>query len=259
MEGRDDDCSKCHPSRLRNLFRAGVRTGSREIQTETSDSMRAPIPDVPKGMGDCEVRLSLTLLKVLPVKVRQPVLERQDGPVVRSVLLLESLHETVAPGGREEITSSQKFLRSLLPAASGRGILTTLRRWQLATARAAPLELPPQAPNEALSAIESLVKTVEKGNAQFSVKLNLLRLQQDVIVTTKSGLDKFILCVEQEARRLSADEDVRTAAGHGNKQQHDDEYGSGSQCCARITHHHDAVADSSSKRATSASHDTALT
>ena len=77
MEGRDDDCSKCHPSRLRNLFRAGVRTGSREIQTETSDSMRAPIPDVPKGMGDCEVRLSLTLLKVLPVKVRQPVLERQ--------------------------------------------------------------------------------------------------------------------------------------------------------------------------------------
>ena len=183
-----------------------------------------PIPDVPKGMGDCEVRLSLTLLKVLPVKVRQPVLERQDGPVVRSVLLLESLHETVAPGGREEITSLQKFLRSLPPAASGRGILTTLRRWQLATARAASLELPPQAPNEALSAIESLVKTVEKGNAQFSMKLNLLRLQQDVIVTTKSGLDRFILCVEQEARRLSADEDVRTAAGHGNKQQHDDEY-----------------------------------
>ncbi|CAE7207770.1 unnamed protein product [Symbiodinium sp. CCMP2592] len=89
----------------------------------------------------------------------------------------------------------------------------------------------------AVSAIESLVKTVEKGNPQFSMKLNLLRLQQDVIVTTKSGLDRFILCVEQEAHRLSADEDVRTAAGHGNKQQHDDEYviakasGKGSEKC----------------------------
>ena len=133
MEGRDDDCSKCHPSRLRNLFRAGVRTGSREIQAETSDSMRAPIPDVPKGMGDCEVRLSLSLLKVLPVKVRQPVLERQDGPVVRSVLLLESLHETW-------LQEEGKRLHHC------------------------------------------------KSSCGLSMKLNLLRLQQDVIVTTKSGL-----------------------------------------------------------------------
>ena len=58
--------------------------------------------------AEMETRLSLSMLKILPQAVRQPVVESSTSNSVRCVLLFESLHERYAPGGREELESIQR-------------------------------------------------------------------------------------------------------------------------------------------------------
>ena len=166
-----------------------------------------------------ETRLSLAMLKNLPQAVRQPVVEGSMSSSVRCLLLFESLHERYAPGGREELESIQRYLRQLPAASDFKAAMTTMRRWKLARGRAQSLGLPEQAPNESIAAWDSLMKIIEKRNTQLAMKLNLLRMQPDIIIPATSGLERYINLLEVECRRLASDQEVRDArAAHSSEE-----------------------------------------
>ena len=143
----------------------------RKRLTGCEDELR----DVTGAEAEMETRLSLAMLKNLPQAVRQPVVEGSMSSSVRCLLLFESLHERYAPGGREELESTQRYLRQLPAASDFKAAMTTMRRWKLARGRAQSLGLPEQAPNESIAALDSLMKILEKRNTQLAMKLNLLR------------------------------------------------------------------------------------
>ena len=89
--------------------------------------------------------------------------------------------------------------------------MTTLRRWKLARGRAQSLGLPEQAPNESIAALDSLMRSPEKKNQQLSMKINLLRMQPDIIIPATSGVDRYLSLLELECRRLASDQEVRDA------------------------------------------------
>ncbi|CAE7378607.1 unnamed protein product, partial [Symbiodinium sp. CCMP2456] len=138
---------------------------------------------------------------------------------VRCLLLFESLHERYSPGGREELESIQRYLRQLPAASDFKAAMTTIRRWKLARGRAQSLGLPEQAPNESIGALDSLMKILEKRNTQLAMKLNLLRMQPDIIIPATSGLERYLNLLEVECRRLASDQEVRDArAAHSSEE-----------------------------------------
>ena len=187
----------------------------RKRLTGCEDELR----DVTGAEAEMETRLSLAMLKNLPQAVRQPVVEGSMSSSVRCLLLFESLHERYAPGGREELESIQRYLRQLPAASDFKAAMTTMRRWKLARGRAQSLGIPEQAPNESIAALDSLMKILEKRNTQLAMKLNLLRMQPDIIIPATSGLERYINLLEVECRRLASDQEVRDArAAHSSEE-----------------------------------------
>ena len=185
--------------------------GRERYENKRITGCEQPLPGVESQHDEMESRLSLTLLRVLPSTVKTPVLEGSTSPTARFLLLLESLHEKFAPGGTEEVESIQRFLRQLPSAANAKTGLSTLRRWKLAGQRASNLGLPGQAPNEGISAMDSLVRVLERKNTQLAMKINLLRIQPDIVVPTMTGLNRYVAMLEVECRRLASDQEVRDA------------------------------------------------
>ena len=130
---------------------------------------------------------------------------------VRCILLFESLHERYAPGGREELESIQRYLRQLPSASDFKAAMTTITRWKLARGRAQSVGLPEKAPNESIAALDILMKMLEKKHTQLAMKLNLLRMQPDLILPAASGLERYLSLLEVECRRLASDQEVRDA------------------------------------------------
>ena len=200
------------------FFDRTYEAGRVRYEQKRLTGVEAEVPAIASGEADMETRLSLTLLKNLPQAVRQPVVETSSSTNVRCILLFESLHEKYAPGGREELESIQRYLRQLPAAQDFKGALMTLRRWKLAKQRAQNLRLPEQAPNEGIAAMDSLMRVLEKKNQQLGMKINLLRMQPDMIVPSTAGLDRYVALLEVECRRLASDQEVREArAAHSNE------------------------------------------
>ena len=185
--------------------------GRQRYEKKRLTGLEDSLPDITVAEAEMETRLSLALLKNLPQTVRQPVVEGSTSKNVRCILMFESLHERYALRGREELESIQRYLRQLPSAQDFKGAMTTLRRWKLARHRAQSLGLPEQAPNEGIAALDSLMKVLEKKHQQLAMKINLLRMQPDVIIPATSGLDRYLSLLEVECRRLASEQEVRDA------------------------------------------------
>ncbi|CAE7854882.1 unnamed protein product, partial [Symbiodinium sp. KB8] len=193
---------------LQQLETAKSRYDARQIQLKPED---IEAPPVPSHCEEMENRLSLTLMRVLPEQLRKPVMEQSAGQRVSSVRMLEGVFERFIPGGVEEKTSLYRFLRAL-PSASGfKDLLATLRRMKLARTRAATLGLPGIAPHELVASVNAMTKKLEGKHASLATRLNLLRLSPELIVPSEAGLNTLVATLETEARRMGAEEDVRTS------------------------------------------------
>ena len=132
-----------HPS-FADYFDKIYDQGRQRYEAKRLTGVEEPVSEVLASEAEMETRLSLNLLKNLPLAVRQPVVEGSMSKNVRCILMLESLHERYAPGGREELESIQRYMRQLPAAHDFKGAMTTLRRWKLAKQRAQSLGLPEQ-------------------------------------------------------------------------------------------------------------------
>ena len=99
-----------------------------------------------------------------------------------------SLHERYAPEGREELESIQRYMRQLLAAQHFKCAMML------------------QAPNEGIAALDGLMRTLEKKHRQLGMRINILRMQPDVVIPTSTGLDRYVSLLEVECRRLAADQ-----------------------------------------------------
>ncbi|CAE7772831.1 unnamed protein product [Symbiodinium necroappetens] len=81
---------------------------------------------------------------------------------------------------------------------------------KLARTRAATLGLPGIAPHE-LVASNAMTKKLESKQASSATRPNLLRLSPEFIVPSEAGLNTLVATLETEARRMGAEEDVRTS------------------------------------------------
>ena len=88
--------------------------------------------------------------------------------------------------------------------------MATLHRMKLARTRAATLGLPGIAPHE-LVASNAMTKKLESKQASLATRPNLLRLSPEFIVPSEAGLNTLVATLETEARRMGAEEDVRTS------------------------------------------------
>ena len=104
-----------------------------------------------------------------------------------------SLHERYAPEGREELESIQRYMRQLLAAQHFKCAMMSLK-------------LPEQDPNEGIAALDGLMRTLEKKHRQLGMRINILRMQPDVVIPTSTGLDRYVSLLEVECRRLAADQ-----------------------------------------------------
>ncbi|CAE7467613.1 GIP, partial [Symbiodinium sp. CCMP2592] len=185
--------------------------GRQRYEAKRLTGLEEPVPEILESEAEMETRLSLNLLKNLPLAVRQPVVEGSMSKNVLCILMLESLHERYAPGGREELESIQRYMRQLPAAQDFKGAMMTLRRWKLAKQRAQGLGLPEQAPNEGIAALDGLMRTLEKRHQQLGMRINILRMQPDIVIPTSTGLDRYVSLLEVECRRLAADQEIRDA------------------------------------------------
>ncbi|CAE7336713.1 unnamed protein product, partial [Symbiodinium sp. CCMP2592] len=208
-----------HPG-FADYFDRIYEEGRQRYEKKRLTGFEDSLPDITVAEAEMETRLSLALLKNLPQTVRQPVVEGSTSKNVRCILMFESLHERYAPGGREELESIQRYLRQLPSAQDFKGAMTTLRRWKLARHRAQSVGLPEQAPNEGIAALDSLMKVLEKKHQQLAMKINLLRMQPDIIIPATSGLDRLemleLLKVARWSllrRRRQKGWDIRTCFG----------------------------------------------
>ena len=55
------------------------------------------------------------------------------------------------------------------------------------------------------------MRSPEKKNQQLSMKINLLRMQPDIIIPATSGVDRYLSLLKVECRRLASDQEVRDA------------------------------------------------
>ena len=81
---------------------------------------------------------------------------------------------------------------------------------KLARTRAATLGLPGIAPHE-LVASNAMTKKLESKQARLATRPNLLRLSPEFIAPSEAGLNTLVATLETEARRMGAEEDVRTS------------------------------------------------
>ena len=157
-----------------------------------------------------ESRLVIVLLKVLPDAIKTPALETDESEQgIGSLRLLEELYLRVRPGGLEEQQTLVKFLRNLSPAASAREAMDILRRWRLAKNRVSALALPEIPAYEQVKGIMTLLRTLEKRHDALKTRLALVRIHPDVQLGKPGGVTHLLDAVEQELRRLSADETTK--------------------------------------------------
>ncbi|CAE7682419.1 PAB2 [Symbiodinium sp. CCMP2456] len=96
-----------HPS-FAEYFDKIYDQGRKRYEAKRLTGLEEPVPEVLASQAEMHTRLSLALLKNLPLAVRQPVVEGSMSKNVRCLLVLQSLHERYAPGGREELESIQR-------------------------------------------------------------------------------------------------------------------------------------------------------
>ena len=170
-----------------------------------------PVLEPVKGYPEeFESRLVIVLLKVLPDIIKTPALETDENRQgIGSLRLLEELYLRVRPGGLEEQQTLVKFLRNLSPAASAREAIDVLRRWRLAKNRVSALALPEIPAYEQVKGIMTMLRTLERKYDALKTRLALVRIHPDIQLGKPSGITHLLDTVEQELRRLSADETTK--------------------------------------------------
>ena len=160
--------------------------------------------------SEFESRLVIVLLNVLPDIIKTPALETDENQQgIGSLRLLEELYLRVRPGGLEEQQTLVRFLRNLSPASSAREAIEVLRRWRLAKSRVSALSLPEIPAYEQVKGIMTLLKTLEKRYDALKTRLALVRIHPDIQLGKPNGVTHLLDSVEQELRRLSADETTK--------------------------------------------------
>ena len=81
-----------------------------------------------------------------------------------------------------------------------------MRRLQLAIQRTTALHLPSLPPRKMITALNNLVKTLERNELTLSTRFNLIRLKPELLNPYDEGVSLMITLVEQESRRLAAEE-----------------------------------------------------
>ena len=193
----------------RNFLKAQERH-DKQARGETLETLQA-IQGYPM---EFESRLVVVLLRVLTDDVKTPAMEADEGDEgIRSQRLLEELFLQVRPGGLEEQQTLVKFLRNLSPVGTAREAIDILRRWRLAKNRISSLALPEVPAYEQIKGILTLLKTLERRHDSLRTRLSLVRLNPDIVLGKPSGVNFLLESVEQELRRLAADETTKSNMG----------------------------------------------
>ncbi|CAE7231546.1 unnamed protein product [Symbiodinium sp. CCMP2592] len=195
-----------HPN-FADFFRRRLDEGQRRYEKRMEQGFSDPVPAAQSVDKEFETRLSLTLLKLLPNKIKTHALERgntQDG--ISTIVLLESIYEQMTPGGIREKNSLLQYLRTPPVANHGEELTATLRRYRLAMQRAAHLAIPALAAHESIAALDLMVKPLEKKHQALSVRLGIMRLQSNIQIPTPEGVEVYMKVLEAEAMKLQAEE-----------------------------------------------------
>ena len=207
-------------SEFAEFFRQRLTEGQQRYQKRIEQGFADPLPSISSGEKEFETRLSLVLIRILPAKMKQHALERgstHDG--ISTAALLESVYESMTPGGIREKSSLLQYLRAPPPAGTGEELMAGLRRYRLAQQRAKQLAIPDQAAHESIAALDHLVKPIEKKHQALSVRLGIMRLQANIQIPTPEGVEIYTKILEAEAMKLQAEDTSRTKPSHVHADQ----------------------------------------
>ena len=198
-------------SEFAKFFRQRLTEGPQRYQKRIEQGFADPLPLISSGEKEFETRLSLVLIRILPTKMKQHALERgstHEG--ISTAALLESVYESMTPGGIREKSSLLQYLRAPPPAGTGEELMAGLRRYRLAQQRAKQLAIPDQAAHESIAALDHLVKPIEKKQQALSFRLGIMRLQANIQIPTPEGVEIYTKILEAEAMKLQAEDTSRT-------------------------------------------------
>ena len=192
------------------FFRRRMKEALDRYQKRQSSGVEEEVPVIQPEEREYETRLGVTLIKVLPESIRQPVMERSTSleEPLSTLLLLESVVERFSPGGTSEMTSLLQYQRCLPTATSYKELLDILRKFDLARARTTYLQLPGLPAHEIIKSLDGLSKALERKNAALAMRLNLIRMTPEVMMPSEAGVQRLITMLLQEGRRLQAEDEI---------------------------------------------------
>ena len=177
---------------------------------QLASRVKAKAPSVKRCDIEWDGRLTNMLLRTIPEELKQPVIEEAGGYSITAVALCLAVLTRLQPGGSEEITSLQKFLRYPTIANNFQEMAKVLRRYQLALARSRQLKLPELAPPEGLRAALAIARNMERRNGSLQMRLSILRLDPATSTRpTARGVSQVLEMLERECMDLAADEQMK--------------------------------------------------
>ena len=174
---------------------------------------KAKPPAVDPRFAEWDGRLTATLLRIVPEELKQPVIEEAQGLTISATAICLAVLTRLQPGGSEEITSLQRFLRSPTVPNTVSELAKVLRRYQLALSRSRHLSLPELAPPEGLRAVLSLARQVERKYGSLQMRMSILRLDPATSTRpTHAGVQSVLEMLDRECIELLADEQSKNTA-----------------------------------------------
>ena len=193
------------------VFADACWTKAQSLHDEQLQSrVRAKAPKVEGQNIEWDGRLTSMLLRTIPEELKQPVIEEASGLSITAVALCLAVLTRHQPGGTEEMTSLQKFVRFPAVANTFQEMAKVLRRYNLALSRVKQLALPELAPPEGLRAALAIAKNLERKNGSLQMRLNILRLDPATSTRpTAAGVAQVLGMLERECLDLAADERIK--------------------------------------------------
>ena len=173
-------------------------------------------PAVDSAFAEYESRFSMALLGSVDPDINKGVVEAALGQAVSSFQMLIAVLERFQPGGIEQRASLTRFARNLPVAGTFSECVATMRRLRLAIQRASILKLPALPGHEMVTTLNNLVKNLERKEPTLSTRLNLVRLRPEILNPSDEGVSLMVTLIEQESRRLAAEEYSRPNNAKGN-------------------------------------------
>ena len=199
--------ASCVHSKFGVFVQQQIEAAQQRYRTRLEEGfLNLETPELDPSFLEYESRFSMALLGSVDPDIKKGVVEAALGQAVSSFQMLIAVLERFQPGGVEERASLTRFVRNLPIAGTFGECVATMRRLRLAIQRTSTLKLPSLPAHEMVTTLNNLVKNLERKEPTLSTRLNLMRLRPEILNPSDEGVSLMMTLIEQESRRLAAEE-----------------------------------------------------